>query len=303
MILVLSFVSCRTVDTSEIKSVSVTYVYNNGEENKTEEIYRFAFTKPDAPKKDGYSFVGWCTDSGLENFYNFEQAPESDMVLYAKWEIDYESLLRNVSKEASLFNVKIKAESSSIFSSSFSQGSGFIYKYQSGYYYVLTNYHVVESSNGAFGAYYVYDVYGNEYRALKLAGDPAYDLAVLRFAAKPETELAVAKIDDRIPSNTEKLICISSPNGRFNSITLGEAARYEKAAVESESSASNISFDVLWLDCYAEHGSSGGAILDTDFDVVAITYAVASDKFGNFKYSLAVPAAKIIEFLNSCGLA
>ena len=63
-----------------------------------------------------------------------------------------------------------------------------------------------------------------------------------------------------------------------------------------------IGFDVLWLDCYAEHGSSGGAVMDTDFDIVGITYAVASDKFGNFKYSLAIPSEKIIEFLNKYGV-
>ena len=295
-------ISCDTIKVPENVSVSVTYVYNNGDDNKTEQVLSFSFAKPDDPKRDGYEFVGWCTDRKLENFYNFEQPPQSDITLYAKWDLDYERLVRDIGTDASLAGVKIKVETGTLFSSSTSQGSGVIYKYQNGIYYVLTNYHVVEDAADSYGIYYVYDAYGNEYRAFYAAGDPAYDLAVLYFESKRSTELAVADIDERIPSNTEQLICISSPGGRYNSITLGKALRYEKANVGSDSGTSMIDFEVLWLDCYAEHGSSGGAIMDTDFDIVGITYAVATDKFGNFKYSLVIPAERIGEFLNSNGL-
>lgn len=300
--LMLALAACDAVDTPEIKSINVTYVYNNGEENKTEEIYKFAFERPEDPKKSGYKFVGWCTDQGLENFYNFEISPSSDITLYAKWETDYAHLLKDIGTDAMLSNVKIEVEANSLFTSTLSQGSGVIYKYQDGVYYVLTNYHVVEPKNGSYGFYYVYDAYGNKYRAVRAAGDPTYDLAVLCFEAKSGVDLTVSDIDERIPSNTEDLICLGSPSGRFNSVTLGKAVRYEKANVESNSSISNVEFDVLWLDCYAEHGSSGGAIFDADFDIVGITYAVASDQFGSFKYSIAVPSAKIIEFLTQYGV-
>ena len=293
----LALVSCGLIDTPEIKNVNVTYVYNNGEANKTEEVYTFAFDKPEDPTKSGYKFIGWCTDPELENFYNFEMSPSSDVVLYARWEIDYEQLMKDFSTEATTSGVKVKLEANSLFASNVSQGSGVIYKYQQGLYYVLTNYHVIESQNVLYGSYYIYDAYGNEYRAMRVAQDPAYDLAVLCFEARSGVSLSVADIDERIPSNTETLLCLGAPGGRFNTVTLGKASRYEKANIENNSSLSNIDFNVIWLDCYAEHGSSGGAVFDTDFDIVGITFAVASDQFGNFKYSIAVPAEKIVEFL------
>ena len=43
-------------------------------------------TKPAAPKKEGYTFKGWYSDSALKNAYNFSTAVNSDMTLYAKWE-------------------------------------------------------------------------------------------------------------------------------------------------------------------------------------------------------------------------
>ena len=55
---------------------------------------------------------------------------------------------------------------------------------------------------------------------------------------------------------------------------------------------------MLWLDTYAEHGSSGGMVLDTDLEIIGIVYAVATAD-GKFKYSLAVPTEKINEFLIS----
>lgn len=42
--------------------------------------------EPEAPIKEGYSFVGWYSDPGLINEYNFTTIPEQGLVLYAKWE-------------------------------------------------------------------------------------------------------------------------------------------------------------------------------------------------------------------------
>ena len=43
-------------------------------------------TKPATPKKEGYTFKGWYSDSALKNAYNFSTAVNSDLTLYAKWE-------------------------------------------------------------------------------------------------------------------------------------------------------------------------------------------------------------------------
>lgn len=43
-------------------------------------------TKPGDPTRDGYSFGGWYSDSGLTQAYNFDSAVTSNKTLYAKWD-------------------------------------------------------------------------------------------------------------------------------------------------------------------------------------------------------------------------
>jgi uncharacterized repeat protein (TIGR02543 family) len=47
--------------------------------------YGSAVTAPTAPTKAGYTFVGWCSDSGLTAPYTFTTMPASNITLYAKW--------------------------------------------------------------------------------------------------------------------------------------------------------------------------------------------------------------------------
>ncbi len=288
--------SCKKIDITEQSSVSVTYVYNNGDENKTEDVPLLGFKKPEDPEKDGYNFVGWCTDAELTDFYSFKEILKTDITLYAKWEVNQTELLEQVNTEAALFNVKVTAKSIDFLNKRTTQGSGVIFYKDSGFYYALTNYHVVYSELELGKKYYTYDVYGNEYDSEIIAGDPKYDLAIIRFPQKSGIKLSVAKIDKRIPSNKETLICLSSPSGRFNSVSFGNAVNYKSVEINNESGTSLIDFDVLWLDAYAEQGSSGGMVLDTDLEMVGIVYAVATAN-GEFKYALAVPAEKINEFL------
>ena len=296
-------VSCDMLGGSAAESVSVTYVYNNGEEDRTEQAELLTFGAPDEPTRAGYKFVGWCTDSELTEFYSFSIKPKDGTVLYAKWEPDYEYLQREVTTRGVLANVKVETLSPDIFASKSTQGSGIIFLSKNGYCYALTNYHVTAGAYDGFGRYIVTDAYGNDYTAEYVGGDVNYDLAVVRFRTGSGVKLQTLKIDARIPSNNEVLICLGTPNGRLNTVTYGNAENYKSVDIGGDKTESNVGFDVLWLNAYAEHGSSGCAILDTDLDVVGITYAVATDKSGEFKFTLAVPAEKINEFLGSLGIA
>ena len=42
-------------------------------------------TKPDDPKKDGYSFSGWYKDAGCTEKYDFDTPVTGNVTLYAKW--------------------------------------------------------------------------------------------------------------------------------------------------------------------------------------------------------------------------
>lgn len=49
--------------------------------------YATAVTEPSFPAKNGYDFVGWYSDISLNTRYNFTTMSDSDIILYAKWEL------------------------------------------------------------------------------------------------------------------------------------------------------------------------------------------------------------------------
>ena len=48
-------------------------------------VYGGSAVQPKAPVKDGFSFGGWYSDSGLGNAYDFSAKVAADITLYAKW--------------------------------------------------------------------------------------------------------------------------------------------------------------------------------------------------------------------------
>ncbi|NLB91188.1 MAG: InlB B-repeat-containing protein [Clostridiales bacterium] len=46
-----------------------------------------AIAAPDGPTRTGYNFVGWHTDTALENKYTFTTPVTSTFILYAKWTV------------------------------------------------------------------------------------------------------------------------------------------------------------------------------------------------------------------------
>ena len=48
---------------------TVTFVYKNGDEDLC--VSCSYLERPTDPLREGYSFVGWCTDADLTNYYDF----------------------------------------------------------------------------------------------------------------------------------------------------------------------------------------------------------------------------------------
>ena len=46
-----------------------------------------SINKPNDPTKDGYDFIGWFIDENLENEFNFSNAINGNLTLFAKWEL------------------------------------------------------------------------------------------------------------------------------------------------------------------------------------------------------------------------
>ena len=303
IILLCLIVSCGENDA--ISEVEITYVFGNGMDNKVVKISKDNFDVPADPKTDGYTFIGWCTDEERTSFYNFDNFPNGDIKLYAAWCLDYKMIGEQLNTYAMKFNVMIRSVhylSGAFFASETSQGSGVIYKESDGYYYALTNAHVlIKSDEYIYNSYTVYDCFGNSYAAEYIVSDRDYDLGVLRFK-KSET-LSIARIDERIPWKNETLISMGSPQGMLNTITYGDIYSYKTLDPSSSGGIDNsIDFAVLWHKAYANHGSSGGALLDSKLELIGINFAVATNMSGDFLYCFAVPSVKINEFLEINGI-
>ena len=77
--------------TAPIQKYAVTFVYNNGAENVSFNVNEGnKISKPSDPTKDAtvskiFTFDTWCTDAGLSNPFDFGNAINSDITLYARY--------------------------------------------------------------------------------------------------------------------------------------------------------------------------------------------------------------------------
>mgnify|MGYP000427526272 CR=1 FL=1 len=65
---------------------TITYEENGGSEVTDEtHVYKDLLTEPTPPSKDGYIFIGWYIDQALSIGFAFDQMPDQNITLYAKW--------------------------------------------------------------------------------------------------------------------------------------------------------------------------------------------------------------------------
>ena len=286
---------------TETKTRKVTFVIDGKSQTKTfgadEEIIY-----PELPTKENYIFDGWYYDGEGTKPATLGSSLSSEITLYAIWRYDYEAAIN------SIFDTYIKAAVSVrvdhkktagfgfVTASQKVSGSGVIFDEDSNYYYALTNEHVTEEMSGYNVRYvYVYDCYGNEYDAAIVASAPQYDLSILKIA-KGEEKLEVLPLATKDASADDIVIAIGTPDGLENSVTFGKVTKI--AELSSDDSTGNLGFPVIWHDAPMDHGSSGGVLLNDDFEIVGINYAVGtSPSDGSFLCGLAVGLDKINEFL------
>ena len=190
----------------------------------------------------------------------------------------------------------VKVTKSVIINQSSSIGSGFIFFEDETKYYVLTNYHVIDSND--FQVYLtVTDNLGRDHQAQLIASDPNYDLALLSFF-KQDDKLDVLNFDEDALNFRDPVFVVGYPNGQINGITMGELIDVDQIDIASEGS-SNITFEVIIVDAPVETGSSGSVVLNEQYEIVGIIFA------GNFlsnndqsTFAFAIPTEKIYEFFN-----
>ena len=259
---------------------------------------------PTPPTKYNHLFLSWCKDKALTDEYDFSQAVNTSLTLYAKFTIDAAAITNKITTEVMHSVVKIynKSYNSNFFgetSSTTSQGSGVIFKQESGYFYILTNCHVAVIKNG----YSKQSLVVEDYQGKQFAGelvfepDPAYDLACIRF--KPTTQATNAKVLALANSSAEvgdDVIALGAPNGQTNALSFGKFTGYDTATLsKTEEYLSNVKFEVIKHTAYINNGSSGGPLINSNLKIVGINYAGVEDN----SYGLAIPLDKINEFLDA----
>ncbi len=223
-----------------------------------------------------------------------------------KGDSDEDKNIINSIAENQIMTANVSIISSNAFNVPSATGSGVTYFKESygstNYYYVLTNNHVVYN----LSYFEIRDSYGDIYKATLLSSDSAYDLAVLKF--RSEKSYYIPKfVQENIEVN-EKVICLGEPNGLLNTVTLGKVIKYTKVTVDGDelsldNGGSLVEFEVIEHDAPINQGSSGGVVLDYNFNIVGINFAATREtETDKFLSAYAVPSLKVIEFLTNNNL-
>lgn len=147
-------------------------------------------------------------------------------------------------------------------------GSGFVYKKDSKYGYIMTNYHVVEDAK----TLKIVTMSEEEVDATYLGGDSYADIAVIRVEADKVLDTAVigdstkAKLGDTVftvgtPVNSEYI----------GSVTKGIISGEDRTITVNDNSKGSYMMEVLQTDASINPGNSGGPLVNINGEVIGIT--------------------------------
>lgn len=148
-----------------------------------------------------------------------------------------------------------------------SSGSGFIYKKEGKYAYILTNYHVVEGTDNLIVTLSSDDQVEGEV----LGGDNYLDLAVVRIAS--DNVKQVATIGNSENSNLgDTVFTVGSPvgYGYRGSVSKGTLSGKNRMVTVSVNATSDWIMNVLQIDAAINPGNSGGPLLNVNGEVIGI---------------------------------
>ena len=309
--LVLSVFGGCSLLPDEIKFCEVNfYVDNELYDTKTGVIGQ-GVNLPSAPQKENLIFMGWYTTGVLSNKYDSDTKLMGNVDLYAYYTIDAVPLNDMIMKKTINGIVTIENRSYNTVADTnverdfeLSQGSGVVIDISGGYCYVLTNYHVVEKSEGfAKQKFSVEDPWGNVYEAQiykhttknSCAMSSDYDLALLCFKYNPtKTPKLEEIIVGKNPKIDEYIVSIGAPNGLQNAVTYGVVRAYQDIKAGENENLKNINFQVIVHDAFIDHGSSGGALVNMSGELVGINFA----GYNSGEYGCAIPIDKVLEFMD-----
>lgn len=148
-----------------------------------------------------------------------------------------------------------------------STGSGFVYKTDSKYGYIMTNEHVVEKATKVS----VVLTNNKEVQATKLGGDEYLDIAVLRIPVSEVLQVATIGNTENLKLG-DTIFTIGSPVGEeyYNTVTSGIISGIDRMVTVSVNSQSDWIMKVSQVDAAINPGNSGGPLMNSNGEVIGV---------------------------------
>jgi S1-C subfamily serine protease len=173
-------------------------------------------------------------------------------------------------------------------------GSAVIISEDEDYYYLITNYHNMVESGFVRNSIQLIDFLGGVYDAevmftsqlIEIASE-SYDLALIRTSKTFNHSIAhfsSVMLRDGLPIRT-----VGYPNG---------IRSYSEGVVIETKMTNHLPFEMIIFNAEIDHGSSGGALLDSNGNLLGITTLAGFDSSGSFIQGYAIPLQKIIEYMD-----
>ena len=149
----------------------------------------------------------------------------------------------------------------------YSTGTGFVYKKDDNYAYIITNYHVIEQATKID----ITNTGVQTYTATLLGGDKYADIAVLKITK--DGGLKVATLKDSVDTNIgDTVFTIGSPLGKeyINSVTKGIISGKDRTVEVELTNGMSFAMNVLQMDAAVNPGNSGGPLCNVNGEVIAV---------------------------------
>jgi len=193
--------------------------------------------------------------------YNIEDVEEyNDLLLATKNHIRLANIVVNTVIYSQKYPWGLETERQVV-----SQGSGFIFMQDDEFFYAITNFHVLNSEYTGTKTEIKTFSDTNFSEAEIVTFDESLDLAVLKFSINERTDVLVIDIFERlyyqfIPG--ELVLAVGNPSSLNNNVTFGEFKSMEMLK--------DVNFKVIYHDANIANGSSGGALVDVDGNLLGV---------------------------------
>ena len=157
-------------------------------------------------------------------------------------------------------------------------GSGVIVKKEAGFYFVITNFHVVEEAEEIFVRLHT----GDEYSAELIGRDSRKDIALLKFQSD-NMDIPAAVLGDSDTLRIGDIVyALGSPFGYTSSFTSGIVSAMHRAGPTEVS-------DFIQTDASINQGNSGGPLVNLKGEVIGINTWITTPTGGSIGLGFAIP--------------